>query len=142
MLLTPHSPFNCLKTLELQHLPLDQTSLDGVLSSSLDLEWLTLDECELPRTLRVSSARLRGLRFYHCLGTSCIELNAAQLQAFEFSGWVLKLSFLLLPPLERVHLGLRNPYAAVAFFDILAEIRPKLQILSLNWFNFKANVSM
>ncbi|XP_050383533.1 putative F-box/FBD/LRR-repeat protein At5g56810 isoform X1 [Argentina anserina] len=137
LLLTPESPppFNCLKTLELKNLPLDQTSLDGVLSSCLDLEWLTLEECEWPRTLCVSSAGLRGLRVHHHLPTSTIELNATQLQTIDLKGRALKLSFLVVPPLERVHLAFLNPYAAKIFFDLLpAEVRPKFQILSLKWF--------
>nr|XP_011468370.1 PREDICTED: uncharacterized protein LOC105352577 [Fragaria vesca subsp. vesca] len=138
LLLTPQSPFNCLKTLELKNLALDQTSLDAVISSCVDLEWLTLDECELPRTLRVCSARLRGLRFLYCWETHTIELDAAQLQAFEFRGRWLELSFLVVPPLERVHFGSLN--MAEAFFDLLPEVRPNLQFLSLSW--LKANASI
>ncbi|KAL6146874.1 hypothetical protein ACLB2K_057551 [Fragaria x ananassa] len=131
LLLSPQSSFNCLKTLELKNLALDQTSLDAVISSCFDLEWLTLDECELPRTLRVCNARLRGLRFLYCWETHTIELDAAQLQAFEFRGRWLELSFLVVPPLERVHFG--SQYMEFDLLSITSVLNacPMLQKLHL-----------
>lgn len=104
LLLTPPPQFqsqsllNCLKTLDLQNLPLDQSGLDGVLSSCLGLEWLTLNKCQLPQTLRICSDRLKGLHVHWCWEADVIELNAAQLQAFEYKGRSVKLSFLVVPP--------------------------------------------
>lgn len=128
------SLLNCLKTLDLQNLPLDQSGLDGVLSSCLDLEWLTLYVCQLPRTLNICSGRLKGLRVHLCWETDAIELNAAQLQAFEYKGRSVKLSFLVVPRcLQRVHLGFLNPYAAGAILELQAKDLPELQIMSLFW---------
>lgn len=133
--------FNSLKTLDLHLLPLDQTTLETLLTASVNLEWLVLENCELQQTTtRIRSGRLKRLHINDsCDGMyQAIELDSCvDLRAFEFRGPFTHVSFLGLgvPRLERVSLRFYNPFEkGINFmFDGLPKQLPELQMLSLCW---------
>ncbi|XP_057514774.1 F-box/LRR-repeat protein At3g26922-like isoform X2 [Actinidia eriantha] len=124
-----------LKTLDLEHVPLDQSSTESILSGCLNLEWLRLKSSILPETLCIHgpSLHLKALIVHDCYGVEKIEISSIGLTTFEYIGKIKTFSFLDVPRLEKVHIRFMFAHKTGTqyIFNGLANDLPQLQILSL-----------
>ncbi|CAL5443548.1 unnamed protein product [Camellia sinensis] len=124
-----------LKSLDLQHVPLNQSCANSILSSCLNLEWLRLKNSILPETLCIHgpSHHLKILIVHECYGVEKFEISSIGLITFEYIGKVKNFSFLDVPRLEKVHIKFMVAYerGTQYMFNGIANDLPWLQTLSL-----------
>ncbi|KAM7516017.1 hypothetical protein LguiA_005600 [Lonicera macranthoides] len=124
-----------LKTLDLNHAPLDQSDFDNLGSGCINLEWLRIHKCSLPQTLNIGGQYvcLKWLGFNLSNGARMIRLSYLKLTSFEYIGEVTYLSIFGIPSLEKVHLNFLHAFEIGSnyMFEGLAKDVPQLQILSL-----------
>ncbi|KAL7168649.1 hypothetical protein ACSBR2_038982 [Camellia fascicularis] len=124
-----------LKSLDLEHVPLNQSCADSILSSCLNLEWLRLKNSILPETLCINgpSLHLKILIVHECYGVEKFEISSIGLTTFEYIGKVKNFSFLDVPRLEKVHIRFMVAYerGTQYMFNGIANDLPRLQTLSL-----------
>ncbi|CAL5356447.1 unnamed protein product [Camellia sinensis] len=124
-----------LKSLDLEHVPLNQSCANSILSSCLNLEWLRLKNSILPETLCIHgpSLHLKILIVHECYGVEKFEISSIDLTTFEYIGKVKNFSFLDIPLLEKVHIRFMVAYerGTQYMFNGIANDLPRLQTLSL-----------
>ncbi|KAI7987270.1 putative F-box/LRR-repeat protein [Camellia lanceoleosa] len=124
-----------LKSLDLEHVPLNQSCANNILSSCLNLEWLRLKNSILPETLCIHgpSLNLKILIVHECYGVEKFEISSIGLTTFEYIGKVKNFSFLDVPRLEKVHIKFMVAYerGTQYMFNGIANDLPRLQTLSL-----------
>ncbi|GMQ07531.1 hypothetical protein CsSME_00051684 [Camellia sinensis var. sinensis] len=124
-----------LKSLDLEHVPLNQSCANSILSSCLNLEWLRLKNSILPETLCIHgpSLHLKILIVHECYGVEKFEISSIGLTTFEYIGKVKNFSFLDVPRLEKVHIKFMVAYerGTQYMFNGIANDLPRLQTLSL-----------
>lgn len=121
---------SCLTTLHLRCVPLDQSSLECILSAGLNLISLKLSECSLPRTLCIQLLRLKKLEIFGSLLD--IELNCPNLEIFQLKGRGRNMTFSHVPILRDVEVLLvYKTGGCSSIFDDLTRSAPHLQALSL-----------
>ncbi|CAL5360917.1 unnamed protein product [Camellia sinensis] len=129
------SRLNSLKSLDLEHVPLNQSCANSILSSCLNLEWLRLKNSILPETLCIHgpSLHLKILIVHECYGVEKFEISSIGLTTFEYIGKVKNFSFLDVPRLEKVHIRFMVAYerGTQYMFNGIANDLPRLQTLSL-----------
>ncbi|KAL7189981.1 hypothetical protein ACSBR1_039591 [Camellia fascicularis] len=87
-----------------EHVPLNQSCANSILSSCLNFEWLRLKNSILPKTLCIHgpSLQLKILIVHECYGVEKIEISSIGLTTFEYMGKVKNFCFLDVPRLEKV----------------------------------------
>ncbi|XP_028112409.1 putative F-box/LRR-repeat protein At5g54820 isoform X3 [Camellia sinensis] len=124
-----------LKSLDLEHVPLNQSCANSILSSCLNLEWLRLKNSILPETLCIHgpSLHLKILIVHECYRVEKFEISSIGLTTFEYIGEVKNFSFLDVPRLEKVHIRFMVAYerGTQYMFNGIANDLPWLQTLSL-----------
>ncbi|KAI7991956.1 hypothetical protein LOK49_LG12G02873 [Camellia lanceoleosa] len=124
-----------LKSLDLEHVPLNQSCANSILSSCLNLEWLRLKNSILPETLCIHgpSLHLKILIVHECYGVEKFEISSIDLTTFEYIGKVKNFSFLDVPRLEKVHIRFMVAYerGTQYMFNGIANDLPRLRTLSL-----------
>ncbi|KAL7168611.1 hypothetical protein ACSBR2_038947 [Camellia fascicularis] len=124
-----------LKSLDLEHVPLNQSCANSILSSCLNLEWLRLKNSILPETLCIHgpSLHLKILIVHECYRVEKFEISSIGLTTFEYIGEVKNFSFLDVPRLEKVHIRFIVAYerGTQYMFNGIANDLPRLQTLSL-----------
>ncbi|KAG6744195.1 hypothetical protein POTOM_052905 [Populus tomentosa] len=126
------SQLNPLRTLDLDCVPLDQSSLDIITSACPKLTLLRMIECGLPKIVCIHSQLL-------CLKTLIIhdslisvELKSINLEIFEFFGRPQKLTFVDVPHLKKALVRSLFIYRRTSpICNALAKDLPQLQFLSL-----------
>ncbi|KAL7189956.1 hypothetical protein ACSBR1_039569 [Camellia fascicularis] len=95
-----------LKSLDLEHVPLNQSCANSILSSCLNLEWCRLKNNILLETLCIHgpSLHLKILIVHECYGVEKFEISSIGLTTFAYIGKVKYFSFLDVPRLEKVHI--------------------------------------
>ncbi|CAH9103758.1 unnamed protein product [Cuscuta europaea] len=129
--------FNSLVTLYIGHARINQVSLDSILSGCVNLEFLRIKMCIVPKICCITGAlgRLKRLIMEYCLHRGHIELNSLpELTTFEYMGGVKKFTLRSLPSLEKMYFRFENLSSEgmhSVFINKLAEDVSHLQTLSL-----------
>lgn len=130
--------FRSLKTLELLDVHLVQSDVDRVFSSCLNLEFLFLERCYLLGTLRLGVLqRLKSLMVFRCSELKGIELSAAHLTTFEYTGNPINFSHLTIPSLRKLDCWADCDRSLGYIFSQLGNAHPHVEFLSIftatNW---------
>lgn len=131
-----HIDFNKLKglvTLILDVVIIDEAVMASMLSTCTLLEGLTLDACNVVSNLIVTgppSLRLKKLKVRYC-STKKIEISAANLIAFDFSGDITRISSFSAPRLLKVHFNTGTKASTFAHGLAQFASHPCLENLSL-----------
>ncbi|KAM7497172.1 hypothetical protein LguiA_021586 [Lonicera macranthoides] len=126
---TTTSSLNSLKHIDLQLVDLDQSALDTILSGCMNLEFLRLKRCMLPRELSIHGPFrcLKLLALFDCYGAYKLEiLSVDHVVEFEYFGWSTNLNFVGVSSFKKAHIACRT-YKHMQFGKGL----PLLESLSL-----------
>lgn len=126
---TTTSSLNSLKHIDLQLVDLDQSALDTILSGCMNLEFLRLKRCMLPRELSIHGPFrcLKLLALFDCYGAYKFEiLSVDRVVEFEYFGWSTNLNFVGVSAFKKAHIACRT-YKHMQFGKGL----PLLESLSL-----------
>lgn len=127
-----------LVTLELQNVNFNDQQLDVMLSNCLFLETVVLKGCpELVNfKLMNRSSRLRFLAIKSCCRLNYFELDAENLEIFEYTGQIDHFLFKHVPKLAEVYFcfcGSSRVESVICALSRLANDIPQLKILNMVW---------
>ncbi|KAL1807498.1 hypothetical protein ACET3Z_024488 [Daucus carota] len=127
-----------LVTLELQNVNLTDQQLDIMLCNCSFLEKLVLKSCTELVNFKLTnrSSRLRFLSIKSCCRLNYFELDAENLEIFEYTGQIDRFMFKHVPKLAEVYFcfcGSSRVESAIYALSQLANDIPQLKILNMVW---------
>lgn len=127
-----------LVTLELQNVNFNDQQLDVMLSNCLFLETVVLKGCPELVNFKLTnrSSRLRFLAIKSCCRLNYFELDAENLEIFEYTGQIDHFLFKHVPKLAEVYFcfcGSSRVESVICALSRLANDIPQLKILNMVW---------